>query len=43
MDAETPPWGRDEIEMDRCLAPEKKRIVHQRHLTELDLGGFAFF
>jgi hypothetical protein len=31
MDVETPPWGRDETEMDRCLALEKKRTFHQRH------------
>jgi hypothetical protein len=32
MDVETLPWGRDETEIDRCLASKKKRTFHQRHL-----------
>jgi hypothetical protein len=43
MDVETPPWGRDETKMDRCLAQEKKRTLTRGTLTELDLGGFSLF
>jgi hypothetical protein len=44
MDAETPPWGRDETEMDWCLAPEEEEDVPpEAPRTELDLGGLALF
>jgi hypothetical protein len=39
MVVDTHQRGRDEIVLDRGIAPEKKRTFHQRHFSRARPGG----
>jgi hypothetical protein len=44
MNVETPPWGRDETQMDQVSLHRRRRECSTRGTpTELDLGGFDPF